>query len=136
MTRFFFRLFLLSAALFWSALALAQDVVPEIGEQIGAVIDAARAGQWVLFSALIVWVVVWVLQQKWFFDALWHKVPKRVRVVIPLVLGAAAGVLASIAGGLPWQEALTIGLVSGPAAITKNELLWKAIFGTGAKKDG
>lgn len=115
-----------AAAVFLLATAaLAQG---DLGADIGSVVDAARAGQWILFASAIVTVLLQLVKQPW-LGGLWQKVPPRVRVIVPIVLGAAAAVLASIAGGVPWLEALIVGLFTGPIAVFNNEAFVKALFG-------
>ena len=56
-------------------------------------------------------------------------IPRRCRLVIPVVLGGIAGILSGIIGGMPWPEAIYIGLFSGPTAIFAHEAIVHAILG-------
>ena len=63
------------------------------------------------------------------------KIPKRWRIAIPIMLGGVAGILSSIVGGMPWIEALMVGLFSGPTAVFAHEAVVEAILGQSKSRE-
>jgi hypothetical protein len=85
----------------------------------GGTIAAVGAAIMLLVEALrsprLGWLVEWI--------------PRRWRIVVPVVLSGIAGILSSVAGGMSWQEALYIGLFAGPTAVFAHEAVVEAILG-------
>jgi len=63
-----------------------------------------------------------------------RKIPKRARIVIPLLLSVAAGLLSNVALGLPWEEALQVTLFSGPSAVFLNHDIVHNLLGVEHKE--
>lgn len=51
------------------------------------------------------------------------------------MLGGVAGILSSIVGGMPWIEALMVGLFSGPTAVFAHEAVVEAILGQSKSRE-
>lgn len=100
----------------------------ELLHQIGTAVDAARAGSWIAAAGAIIMVLTNVLKLK-ALGGLVKQIPARWRIAIPIILGGAAGILASIAGGMPATEAVIIGLFSGPTAVFAHEAVIEAVLG-------
>lgn len=100
----------------------------DVVKGVTSLIDAARAGSWIGIASAIIMILLNLFRLPALGD-LWHKIPRRIKIVIPVILGGAAGILAMIAGGLPWYEALWIGLLTGPGAVFTHEAIWNAILG-------
>lgn len=62
-------------------------------------------------------------------SSLWDKVPKRLRVLIPMVAGAVAGCLGDVTVGVMWKDAVMGALFIGPQALATRELFWKSALG-------
>ena len=115
-----------------SVAAIAQEVATTAGGDVvqdaGAVIDAVRTGSAIGIAAAVIMLLVNLLKAPW-LGGLVKKIPKRWRVAIPILLGGVAGILANITGGIPWTEALMVGLFSGPTAVFAHEAVVEAILG-------
>lgn len=101
-----------------------QDVVEDVGDLINGV----RTGTWTAIAGAVIMLLLNLLRLP-LLKSLTHKIPKRWRLVIAIVLGGAAGIIGSIAGGLPWYEAVYVGLFSGPSAVFSHELIYTTILG-------
>jgi len=117
---------------FGSWVALAQDVATtptgDVVTDVGAVIDAVRSGSAIAIAAGIIMLLVNLFKAPW-LGGLIKKIPKRWRIAIPIMLGGVAGILSNIMGGIPWVEALMVGLFSGPTAVFAHEAVVEAILG-------
>jgi hypothetical protein len=100
----------------------------ELGKHVGAVIDAVRSGSAVAVAAALIMLLVELFKAPW-LGSVFNKVPKRWRIAIPIMLSGIAGVLSNIIGGIPWQEALVVGLFAGPTAVFAHEAVVEAILG-------
>lgn len=116
---------------FSSWFALAQEPTTPSGDvvrDVGAVIDAVRSGSAIAIAAGVIMLLVNLFKAPW-LGGLVKKIPKRWRIAIPIMLGGIAGILSSILGGIPWAEALMVGLFSGPTAVFAHEAVVEAILG-------
>jgi hypothetical protein len=100
---------------------------PDVAQSAIQLVDAVRAGQWIGIASAAIWLVIGLLKLP-ALGGLIKKIPDRVRILLPILLGAAAGILASIAGGVPIVEAIWIGLFSGPGAVFAHEAVTKALL--------
>ena len=66
--------------------------------------------------------------------SLTKKIPRRWRIVTVVALGGVAGILASITAGVPWAEAIAIGLFSGPSAVFQHEAIKNGLMATADKR--
>ena len=114
----------------WLALAQEPAATPsgDVVRDVGAVIDAVRSGSAIAIAAGIIMLLVNLFKAPW-LGGLVKKIPSRWRVAIPVLLGGIAGVLSSVLGGMPWPEALMVGLFSGPTAVFAHEAVVEAILG-------
>lgn len=106
------------------ATATASDVV----HNVGTVIDAVRSGSAIAIAAAVIMLLVNLFKAPW-LGSLVKKIPKRWRIAIPIILGGVAGILTNVIGGVPWTEALMVGLLSGPTAVFAHEAVVEAILG-------
>ena len=113
------------------AMALAQDAATAPGDvvqNVGAVVDAVRSGGAIAIAAAVIMLLVNLFRAPW-LGGLTKKIPKRWRIAIPVMLGGVAGILSGIMGGMPWTEAVMVGLFSGPTAVFAHEAIVEAILG-------
>lgn len=68
-------------------------------------------------QALIISTVVAGFVTRLLKDNLFPRLPREWRLAIPVLAGAAAGIVVSVLGGVPWQEAIVVCLGSGPASV-------------------
>jgi hypothetical protein len=115
-----------------ASLVLAQEAATtpagDVAHDVGAVIDAVRSGSAIAIAAAIIMLLTTLFKAPW-LGGLVKKIPKRWRIAIPIILGGVAGILSSIVGGMPWLEALMVGLFSGPTAVFAHEAVVEAILG-------
>jgi len=116
-------------------LALAQAATPDLGADVTGVIDAVRAGQAIAIAGAVVMLLTNLLKHP-LTGGLVKKIPARWRFAIPVVLGGVAGILSSVAGGVGWQEAVMIGLFTGPVAVFQHETVVEAILGRSTSRAG
>ena len=128
-----FALVLLGAS---AALAQEATTTPtgDVVGNVGAVIDAVRSGSAIAIAAAIIMLLVNLFKAPW-LGGLVKKIPKRWRIAIPIILGGVAGILSNIVGGMPWIEALMIGLFSGPTAVFAHEAVVEAILGQSKSRE-
>ena len=105
----------------------------EVIETGGHVLDATRTGSWVAIVGAVVWFLLSLFRHP-ALGSITKKIPGRWRLVVACLLGAAGGVLASVAGGVPVVEALTVALVSGPTAVFSNEAVMNTVLGKRDKR--
>jgi hypothetical protein len=111
------------AAFLVPSLAFAQDLDPEdLGALIPAVVAAAKGGEWSVFAALVIMILVFLATKIPFVDNL---LPKGAKPWVATI----AGVLAAVAGTAfttgDWMQAILGGLVTGAAASGLWELVGK-----------
>ena len=122
-----FVLAFLGASLVFAQEAATTPSGDVIGD-VGAVIDAVRSGSAIAIAAAVIMLLVNLFKAPW-LGGLVKKIPKRWRIAIPIMLGGIAGILSNIIGGIPWLEALMVGLFSGPTAVFAHEAVVEAILG-------
>jgi len=89
-------------------------------------VDAARTGQWLVVSTVIVLFLTRALKTP-AFGAIMARMPKRARILVPVVLGGVAAVLSSLSSGAPWLESVLVG-ASGPLAVFAHEFLFESVI--------
>lgn len=113
-------------------LAFAQDAeeaVPEgLGELISAMVAAAQGGQWSIFAALVIMILVYLATKIKFIDDL---LPKAAKPWVAAIAGVLAAVGATAYATGDWLSAILGGLVTGAAASGLWELIGKQFL----KKD-
>lgn len=123
-------------ALLVPVLAFAQDAAPEateaptedFGELLNMMIAAAKGGEWSLFVAALIMVLVFLATKIKFIDNLLPAKAKPWVAAVAGVLGAVATVAMTTGD---WLQAVLSGLVTGAAASGLWELIGKRIL----KKD-
>lgn len=99
----------------------------------GPAIDASRSGSGIAIAAATIMLLVNALKSP-ALGALVRRIPARWRIALPIALGGVAGILSSVVGGVPWAEAVTIGLFSGPSAVFAHEAVVEALLGSSASR--
>lgn len=123
-------------ALLVPVLAFAQDAAPEateaptedFGELLNMLIEAAKGGEWSIFVAALIMVLVFLATKIKFIDNLLPAKAKPWVAAVAGVLGAVATVAMTTGD---WLQAVLSGLVTGAAASGLWELIGKRIL----KKD-
>lgn len=108
---------------------VAPVVVPvepvDVPSGVGQVVEAYQAGGWLAAGAAAVMLLTLLLRVLGLLD----RVPKRLRVVVPLALGCVSALLASVAGGLPWGQAALVAFLTGPAAVGLHQGIARSLMG-------
>lgn len=114
----------------WLALAQEPAATPtgDVVRDVATVVDAVRSGSAIAIAAALIMLLVNLFKAPW-LGSLVKKIPRRWRVAIPILLGGVAGILSTVMGGMPWPEALMVGLFSGPTAVFAHEAVVEAILG-------
>lgn len=105
----------------------------DVAESVGNVIDATRTGSWIAIVGGVIMLLLNLFKLPQ-LGGLTKKIPGRWRLVIAVILGGVGGILAGISGGMPWYEAIAIGLFSGPTAVFAHEAVLNTIMGADDKK--
>jgi len=125
-------------ATFVAAVALCQEaavVTPkDIAEGVGSVVDATKTGSWIAISASVV-ALLGNLFRLPALGGITKKIPKRWRIVVPIVLGACAGLLGGVVGGMTWTEAIIAAVFTGPSAVFAHEAFVESLLGKRHKKE-
>ena len=145
------RLFAVVVALATALVSLvvfAQDVVDPaaVMEQGQQAINALQTGQWLIGAAALITMVINVLRREEIrigkltvpnpFSKMLNRIPKRWRILVPILLGAVAGVLHSVASGGTWLESVVVALFTGPSAVFGHEAVVEAMLGKAKSRDG
>lgn len=121
-------------ALLVPALAFAQDAAPEaaeapatedLNELINLMISSAQGGEWSIFVAALIMVLVFLLTKIKFIDNL---MPKAAKPWVAAVAGVLAAVATSVIATGDWLQAILSGLVTGAAATGLWELIGKRVL--------
>lgn len=108
---------------------VAPVVVPvepvDVPSGVGQVVEAYQAGGWLAAGAAAVMLLTLLLRVLGLLD----RIPKRLRVVVPLALGCVSALLASVAGGLPWGQAALIAFLTGPMAVGLHQGIARSLMG-------
>lgn len=105
----------------------------DVAESVGNLVDATRTGSWIAIVGGVIMLLMNLFKLPQ-LGSLTKKIPGRWRLVIAVILGGVGGILASIAGGMPWYEAIAVGLFSGPTAVFAHEAVLNTIMGKDEKK--
>lgn len=105
------------------------DVIENVEGTIGAV----RTGSWIAIASALITLLLTLMRLP-ALGSLTKKIPTRWRVPTVLILGALAGVLSNMVGGVPWHEALSVALFTGPTAVFHNEFFLNSVLGRRAKR--
>ena len=112
---------------------LAPTEPKDVAKSVGNLIDATRTGSWIAIVGGVIMLLLNLLRLPQ-LGSLTKKIPRRWRLVVAVALGGVGGILAGIAGGMPWYEAVAVGLFSGPAAVFSHEAVLNTILGKRDKK--
>lgn len=117
-------------ALLVPALALAQDAAPaapeaDISEFVQMMITAAKGGEWSLFVAALIMVLVFLATKVKFIDNL---LPTAAKPWVAAVAGILAAVATTVITTGNWLNAILAGFTVGAAASGLWELIGKRIL--------
>jgi len=104
----------------WAAKAIDVDEIVNIYQTTG----------WLGLVSLLLTVLISVLKNTEL--QLFQKIPQRLRILVPLVLGCVVGLIDKYVLSGSWGEAIYFAL-SGPGAIVIHEFLNHSILGVGHK---
>ena len=110
---------------FVPSLAFAQDEAAapdELGELIPALIAAAKGGEWSVFVALVIMVLVFLATKVQFID---NVLPKAAKPWVAVIAGVLSAIAATVYTTGDWVQAILGGLVTGAAASGLWELIGK-----------
>lgn len=105
----------------------AAEAVPpeELGDLISQLIAAAQGGQWSVFVALLIMVLVFLATKIEFIDNL---IPNNAKPWVATVAGVLAAIASAAFTSGNWLQAILGGLVTGAAASGLWELIGKKVF--------
>jgi hypothetical protein len=103
-----------------------------VGEVVAGVEDtihAYRTGGWLgVLAVLVALLTGWL--RKPVCGRLLDRLPKRVRILVPLFLGCISALLgAHAAGGVPWGEAVVLAVLTGPTAVALHQGVARSLLG-------
>jgi hypothetical protein len=142
--RYSAMMFLLAVMLLAGAGAVASDATPPLPQASVATPDVAaadvaagaddairayRTGGWLGVLAVLVSLLTgWLRRPS--AGGLLDWLPKRARILVPLVLGCVAALLgAHAAGGVPWGEAVVLAVLTGPTAVALHQGVARSLLG-------
>lgn len=106
------------------------EVAKDFGEALASAKDAveqASAKKWLGFSAVVIWLLMFVFKTaRKSFDFM-KGIPKRVLWILVPLLSIAAMLLAKLQADLSWGAAVEV-LLSGPVAAFANDLVKRGIL--------
>lgn len=76
------------------------------------IVSAFKGGKWILAVSLIIMLLTWVLNRTF----LKNKIPSSVLPWVSAGLGVLSAIFTALVMGIPWWEALIMGLFTGTAA--------------------
>lgn len=91
-------------------------------------IDAYKTGGWLALLAALVTTLTALLRKPWMGGFL-ERIPKRARILVPLILGCIAALLTAAAGGISWGEAAVLAFLTGPTAVAMHQGIARSLFG-------
>jgi hypothetical protein len=97
------------------------ETVTEAMEDLGILIDAAKNGNWVLFSGLLILLLIFVLDK---LVNLKERIPAKAVPWVAAGLGILSSIGVQLTAPIPWGQAVLQGLTSGIVAVG----LWELIF--------
>ena len=98
-------------------------------EGAAGVVDAYRTGGWLAALAAFVSLLTWLSRRKE-LGGLLDRLPKRVRILVPLVLGALSALLVGLLDpATSALEATGLAFLTGPAAVSLHQGLARSVFG-------
>jgi hypothetical protein len=100
-------------------------VVGEVVEGVGTLVDAYRTGGWLgALAVLVALLTAWSRRLGWL-----DEIPKRLRVLVPLLLGCIGACLVALAAGVGWLEAVCLALLTGPSAVALHQGIARSLLG-------
>lgn len=109
--------------------------IQDVATAAGSMIDAVRTGQWLAGLAILVTLLTAALRRPW-AGRLLDRLPKRTRVLVPLLLGCLAALLTGLAGGVPWTEAMALAVLTGPSAVALHQGVARSVLGLSSPASG
>lgn len=91
-------------------------------KDVGALVKAARNGNWIFFTGLLIMLLIFVLNK---FVKLKERLPANAVPWVSAALGIVGSIAIQLTTGIPWGQALLQGLTAGVAAVGLWEMLFK-----------
>jgi outer membrane biosynthesis protein TonB len=101
-----------------------EDAVEAI-KDVGVLVEAARNGNWVLFTGILIMLLIFVLDK---IVKLKDRLPANAVPWVAASLGILGSIAAQLTTGIPWGQALLQGFTAGVAAVGLWELVFKAML--------
>jgi len=97
------------------------ETVVDAIKDVGVLVEAARNGNWVFFTGLLIMLIIFVLDK---LVKLKERISPKAVPWVAAVFGIVGSVAAQLTTGIPWGQALLQGFTAGIAAAG----LWELIF--------
>jgi len=97
------------------------ETMTEAIKEVGALVEAARNGNWVLFTGILIMLLIYILDK---LVKLKERIPAKAVPWVSAALGIVGSIAAQLTTGIPWGQALLQGFTAGLAAVG----LWELIF--------
>lgn len=101
------------------------ETVLDAVQDVGLLVEAAKNGNWVLFSGLLIMLLIFLLDK---IVNLKARIPAKAVPWVAAVLGIVGSIAAQLTTGIPWGQALLQGFTAGVAAVGLWELIFKAVL--------
>lgn len=109
--------------------AIGEDATAgDVADGVQKVVEGVKAGEWSAIAGGLIFLLVALFKLP-LLGGLIRKIPARWRILIVLVLGAASGCVAAIAGGMSWYEAVYVWLFSSSSGVFAHDLFVESLFG-------
>lgn len=105
-----------------------ESTAGDVAIGLDQVVGGVRSGEWSAIAGGLIFLLVALFKLP-LLGGLVKKIPSRWRIVIVLVLGAASGLIASVAGGVSWYQACYVWLFSSSSGVFAHELFVESLFG-------
>jgi hypothetical protein len=101
------------------------ETVVEAIKDVGLLVEAARNGNWILFTGILIMLLIFVLDK---IVKLKDRLPKTAVPWVAAALGIVGSIAAQLTTGLPWGQALLQGFTAGVVAVGLWELIFTAVL--------
>lgn len=127
--KFSLKLFLCILLLLIVGTALGADGSAGAADGSGVLlIDAYQTGGLLALLAVITTGLTALLRKPWAGNLL-ERLPKRARILVPLVLGCIAAMLTAVVGSTSWAEAIILAFLTGPTAVALHQGIARSLLG-------
>jgi hypothetical protein len=101
------------------------ETVVEAIKDVGVLVEAAKNGNWVLFTGILIMLLIFVLDK---VVKLKDRLPKNAVPWVAAAMGIVGSIAAQLTTGIPWGQALLQGFTAGVVAVGLWELIFKAVL--------